>query len=156
VVIRRLPPRPEGFDPRPTGALAMALVLALAIGIWLLNGRDPGTGTDSGSAPTAIGDVATADPDSGLPYVELADLPDQAATTIDLIERGGPFRHDEDGSTFGNYEGVLPAHERGYYAEYTVETPGAAGRGARRIVAGDEGELYWTADHYASFARVRR
>jgi ribonuclease T1 len=153
VVIRRLPPRPEGFDPRPTGALAMMLVLVAVIGIWLLNGRDPGTGTDPGQQDASS---ERTDPASGLRFVDAADLPDEAATTINLIDAGGPFPYDEDGSTFGNLEGLLPDRERGYYAEYTVETPGSDDRGARRIVAGDEGELYWTADHYASFARVRR
>jgi ribonuclease T1 len=41
-------------------------------------------------------------------------------------------------------------------AEYTVPTPGSDDRGARRIVAGDEGELYWTGDHYRSFERITR
>ena len=42
----------------------------------------------------------------------------------------------------------------GYYREYTVPTPGVDHRGARRIVAGDDGEeLYWTDDHYSSFSR---
>jgi ribonuclease T1 len=37
-----------------------------------------------------------------------------------------------------------------------VPTPGSDDRGARRIVAGADGELYWTDDHYSSFARIRR
>ena len=152
--VHRVPPRPEGFDPRPTGALAVFLVLAVVVGIWLLNGRDPGTGTDPGPASDA--QAASLDPDSGLPYVKVDDLPDEAVTTIGLIDRGGPFDYDQDGSTFGNFEGLLPDQPRGYYAEYTVKTPGSADRGARRIVAGDRGELFWTADHYDSFARVRR
>ena len=44
----------------------------------------------------------------------------------------------------------------GYYREYTVPTPGSDDRGARRIVAGDGGELYWTGDHYSSFSRIVR
>ena len=35
-----------------------------------------------------------------------------------------------------------------------METPGSYDRGARRIVEGAEGELYWTDDHYASFSRI--
>jgi guanyl-specific ribonuclease Sa len=45
---------------------------------------------------------------------------------------------------------------RGYYREYTVETPGSEDRGARRIIAGSDGELYWTDDHYQSFSRILR
>jgi ribonuclease T1 len=36
-----------------------------------------------------------------------------------------------------------------------VKTPGQKGRGARRIVAGRGGELYYTDDHYRSFRRIR-
>ncbi|WP_415839444.1 ribonuclease domain-containing protein, partial [Nocardioides zeicaulis] len=78
-----------------------------------------------------------------------------AAETVDLIERGGPFPEpDHDGGVFGNREGLLPDEDDGYYREYTVPTPGSPDRGGRRIIAGDGGELYWTADHYASFARI--
>lgn len=93
---------------------------------------------------------------SGLPWVDLADLPPEAADTVGLIDAGGPYPYDEDDGTFGNFEGILPDRPRGYYREYTVETPGSNDRGARRIVAGSEGELYWTADHYQSFERIMR
>ena len=35
-------------------------------------------------------------------------------------------------------------------------TPGSTDRGARRIIAGDSGEFYWTQDHYGSFERIAR
>jgi len=56
---------------------------------------------------------------------------------------------------FGNYEGLLPKEPRGYYHEYTVETPGARNRGARRIVTGGTPPEVWyyTDDHYRSFRR---
>ena len=60
----------------------------------------------------------------------------------------------EDGSVFQNREGVLPEESRGYYHEYTVTTPGSDDRGARRIVAGACGEMYYTDDHYDSFRLV--
>jgi ribonuclease T1 len=97
------------------------------------------------------------DPASGLPVVRLADLPPEAARTVELIDAGGPFPEPEhDGGTFGNREELLPDQPYGYYREYTVPTPGAETRGARRIVAGRGGELYWTADHYSSFSVIRR
>lgn len=108
------------------------------------------------STPTEDGGGGGAD-EHGIPYVDLADLPPEAAATVELIDAGGPFPYPgKDGSTFGNFEGLLPDRERGYYAEYTVETPGLDHRGARRIIAGDGGELYWTEDHYESFERIRR
>jgi len=87
--------------------------------------------------------------------VSPGDLPAEARATLALIKAGGPFPHRQDGSTFGNRERLLPRRERGYYREYTVPTPGARDRGARRIVAGRGGEYYYTADHYRSFKRIR-
>ncbi|HWV18774.1 MAG TPA: ribonuclease domain-containing protein [Rhodocyclaceae bacterium] len=86
--------------------------------------------------------------------IALADLPAEARTTLQLIEAGGPFPFQRDGVVFGNYEKHLPLKKRGYYREYTVVTPGLKHRGPRRIVAGHEGERYYTADHYNSFRRI--
>jgi ribonuclease T1 len=74
--------------------------------------------------------------------------------TLALIEKGGPFPYRKDGSVFSNRERRLPSKPRGYYREYTVETPGAPDRGARRVVRGSNGETYYTRDHYQSFIRV--
>ena len=81
-------------------------------------------------------------------------LPQEAIETIVLIRKGGPFPYARDGVAFGNRERILPARERGWYREYTVSTPGARHRGARRIVAGRDGTLYYTDDHYRSFKRI--
>ncbi|PZU26584.1 MAG: ribonuclease [Stenotrophomonas sp.] len=80
-------------------------------------------------------------------------LPAEARATIDLIQRGGPYPHRQDGSTFGNRERQLPQRPRGYYREYTVDTPGLSHRGARRIVTGGDppDAWYYTDDHYESF-----
>jgi ribonuclease T1 len=87
--------------------------------------------------------------------VRSSELPPEARSTIALIRQGGPFPYDRDGVTFSNYEKILPARERGWYREYTVKTPGERTRGARRIVAGRDGTLYYTDDHYRSFRRIR-
>jgi ribonuclease T1 len=86
--------------------------------------------------------------------IPAAALPAEARATLELIRKGGPF---------GNREKILPAQARGYYREYTVPTPGARDRGARRIVAGAgaagdvriSGEYYYSDDHYNSFRRIR-
>ena len=83
------------------------------------------------------------------------DLPEEARQTLELIKSNGPFAHRQDGATFGNREKLLPQRARGYYREYSVKTPGARDRGARRIVAGNGGEFYYTEDHYRSFRRIR-
>ena len=87
--------------------------------------------------------------------VALAELPSDARQTVALIHRGGPFPYERDGIVFGNFERMLPPRERGYYREYTVPTPGGRSRGARRIVSGRGGELYYSDDHYKTFRRIR-
>lgn len=122
----------------------IALVLALAVGYGIKAARS------AGPAPQHS---ITAAPTSDA--VPLSALPKQAAQTVRLIETSGPFPFPHnDGTVFRNGEHVLPEQPGGYYHEYTVPTPGSAGRGARRIITGKGGEIYYTADHYASFLRV--
>jgi guanyl-specific ribonuclease Sa len=90
----------------------------------------------------------------GLPVIYVDQLPREARTTLRLIEEDGPFPYSKDGSVFQNREGILPQRPRGYYREYTVITPGENDRGARRIVGGARGEMYYTDDHYDSFSRI--
>jgi ribonuclease T1 len=86
--------------------------------------------------------------------IRTAELPPEARQALEQIKAGGPFSSPTDGRTFGNREAQLPKRERGYYREYTVATPGARDRGARRIVAGRGGEFYYTGDHYRTFKRI--
>lgn len=120
---------------RTLAALALALLLALAAGL----------------APLLAPEDAGAD---GGRTVRLADLPPEAAATLALIRRGGPFPHARDGTVFFNREKRLPEAPRGSYREYTVPTPGLNHRGARRIVAHRAGTYYYTDDHYRSFSRI--
>ena len=94
--------------------------------------------------------------------IHVADLPPEARKTLDLIHHGGPFPYRRDGLIFGNYEKRLPRQPRGYYLEYTVPTPGAMDRDARRIIMGRgatadvrKAEAYYTDDHYRTFRRIR-
>ena len=86
--------------------------------------------------------------------IDKKQLPREAVESIALIRKGGPYPHERDGAVFSNREKRLPARERGWYREYTVRTPGERTRGARRIVAGRDGTLYYTDDHYRSFKRI--
>jgi len=95
----------------------------------------------------------------GMGTVSLVELPREAQATEASIRAGGPFSHSKDGSVFGNRERQLPAETKGYYREYTVVTPGARDRGARRIVCGGRQPTapeacYYSGDHYASFHRI--
>jgi ribonuclease T1 len=87
--------------------------------------------------------------------VDVSALPREAQQTLSLVAQGGPFPYPKDGTVFGNFEKRLPVRERGYYREYTVPTPSSRDRGARRIIAGRGGELYYTDDHYRTFRRIR-
>jgi ribonuclease T1 len=90
--------------------------------------------------------------------IALAKLPREAVDTLNLIAAGGPYPYEKDGVVFGNRERLLPAHRRGYYHEYTVPTPRARNRGARRIVCGGPlkrtDNCYYSDDHYTSFNRI--
>ena len=90
---------------------------------------------------------------AGSPY---AGLPAEATETLALIQDRGPFPYRKDGSVFHNRERLLPHKPSGYYREYTVPTPGARDRGARRIVSGGDPPVvyYYTDDHYRSFRQL--
>ncbi|HYK02683.1 MAG TPA: ribonuclease domain-containing protein [Thermoanaerobaculia bacterium] len=139
--------------------ILIATVIALAIGAWWTNEDRAVQSPAPASRPAPVEPDAAPKP-SAEPEDRLAQLvPDsveraELVKTLDLIERGGPFPHKQDGSVFGNRERQLPQQPRGYYHEYTVRTPGAPNRGARRVVRGDGGELYYTRDHYRTFIRL--
>ncbi|MEU3828621.1 ribonuclease domain-containing protein [Streptomyces sp. NPDC029080] len=114
------------------------------------------SGCSSAPGGTTAPGVSTPAWARGTDTVPASRLPAEARRTLTLIDRGGPYPYAKDGVVFGNFEGHLPGHRRGYYHEYTVPTPGARDRGARRIVTGQGGEIYYTDDHYESFRAVLR
>jgi ribonuclease T1 len=107
---------------------------------------------------TTLGYAKAPNPVGGLETIQLAQLPPQGRVTYQLIQQGGPFPFDKDGTVFGNRERILPLHQRGYYREYTVKTAGAGNRGAKRIVCGGPPRApdacFYTSDHYASFRYI--
>lgn len=110
-----------------------------------------GTLTGPASAGAGFGSA----PVTGFQPIRASQLPPEARATLRLIIQGGPFPYPhQDGVTFLNRERRLPAEPGGYYREFTVFTPGAADRGARRIITGKNGERYYTPDHYRSFMIV--
>jgi ribonuclease T1 len=102
---------------------------------------------------------ARREPVAALPAIAAVDLPKEARITLARIHDNGPFPYERDGVPFGNREALLPPRPRGYYHEYTVETPGSRSRGARRIVCGGKtptlAECYYSDDHYQSFKSIR-
>jgi ribonuclease T1 len=118
-----------------TGLLACALVAAALV------------------APAPSATARTSDA-----TIAIVDLPPEARETLANVRSGPPFPYERDGVVFGNRERLLPAKARGYYREYTVRTPGARTRGARRIVCGGRptapDACWYTSDHYRSFSRI--
>ena len=129
--------------------LGIVILLAIAVAAWQHYGTVPA------AAPTAGIGASSATPHRVGPHAQQG-LPSEVADTLARIAAGGPFEHAQDGTVFGNYEGLLPHQPRGYYHEYTVETPGARTRGARRIITGGTPPdvYYYTDDHYRSFRRI--
>ena len=139
--------------------LAAALIGLLAVSGCASSAADPGTGAAGGGQQAAAqasqyADLAPAEPTTDLKSMTVAQLPPQGIETLELIASGGPFPYDKDGATFSNREGILPQQPQGFYAEYTVVTPGESDRGARRIIGGDDGSRFYTSDHYSSFREV--
>jgi ribonuclease T1 len=141
------------------GLLALLLVLA---GIAYL--IQPAAGAPAAGAAAQVAECAVRADDvpgaaeSKLPVRPLCALPAEAARTWELIAAGGPFPYERDGIVFNNRERLLPKHPSGWYHEYTVPTPGADDRGARRLITGGTRgpgqQVYYSDDHYESFAVV--
>ena len=124
---------------RVAAALSALVLLFAGCG----SGDEPRGLTGEPTAAESRGDAPAAATEEGRAIGE----------TLAAIE-AGELPYEEDGQTFQNREGLLPAAPLGYYREYTVETPGSSDRGARRLVIGAGGETYYTNDHYGSFERI--
>lgn len=133
------------MNKRALRMLVMLVLVAIVGGYQYLHGS--GAETQPHDQPSAQLDS------SRLPDF----LPPEAGDTLERIATDGPFRHEQDGGVFGNHEHRLPEKPRGYYHEYTVETPNADDRGARRIITGGQPPTvyYYTDDHYHSFRKFK-
>lgn len=134
-------------------------LLALLVACHPADGQQKNTSTQP-NPPAQVQQQSATDPVSGLRWMTVSELPREGQQIYVLIGQGGPFRYSKDGAIFGNREHILPAKARNYYREYTVKTPGASDRGARRIICGGQpetsrAECYYTADHYSTFRRIR-
>lgn len=142
----------------------MVLGVAVVLGyvVWTLAKNAPTTtsqaaATSARTSPTTTQPAQGIDPETKLPWIDVADLPSQGRQVLALIDKGGPYPYSQDGGTFSNAEKLLPLKAKGFYTEYTVRLPGSSDRGPVRIIMGGKGQWYfWTDDHYASFSRIRR
>ncbi|MBS2536841.1 ribonuclease N [Catenulispora sp. NF23] len=133
----------------------LMLLLAALVALVALAGCGSGGDSGSGSGSSGKSTTSVAKP-AGMASIAESALPAEARDVIKRIDDGGTFQYRQDGVTFQNRERRLPSEPSGYYREYTVATPGAADRGARRLILGRKSELYYTPDHYRSFMWVLR
>lgn len=153
---RRLGVEPDGGRLKPSRVPAwfVAVVVLVAVG-WFLAGAPTGLGSDATTTVEgATTSAAVESRFSTLDVITVEELPVEARTTLALIAEGGPYPFARDDAVFQNRERLLPIRDTGHYREYTVITPGEDDRGARRIVAGADGERYYTSDHYSSFSEI--
>jgi ribonuclease T1 len=135
----------------------IVVLVGAFIGVDKVNGSDSPSDNGAVSTGSSSGGSRSGGSSSSSGWIDASSLPPEAQTVLKEIDHGGPYEYPgKDGSVFGNYEGILPQESSGYYHEYTVDTPGASTRGTRRIITGEGGEFYWTADHYETFQRIRR
>lgn len=117
--------------------------------------------TNSGSSETAIPEDGsyTSKEDVALYLHTYGHLPDNFITKKEaqaLGWEGGSLEPYAPGmciggSSFGNFEGLLPEADGRSYQECDIDTLGADSRGAKRLVYSNDGLIYYTDDHYESF-----
>ena len=118
----------------------------------------PGVGNLGVQAAQVVAEAGVVAKVVAADLIALSDLPVQGQKTYRLILQGGPFPYIKDAMVFGNRERLLPMRPRGYYREYTVQTPESRDRGTKRIICGGPATApetcFYTTDHYASFRKI--
>lgn len=147
--------------------LRTLLIIVAALAIYFFGDQlgltNQNTSTTQSSPTASVPETTPANTSLIIQDVQIYDLNGKLAYQGDMdlapvfarIQRGEYDPHDNDGSVFGNYEGLLPKKPRGYYREYVVRTPGMRSVGPQRLILGENGEAYYTPDHYESFIQVR-
>jgi guanyl-specific ribonuclease Sa len=109
--------------------------------------------TPPDSHPAAQASRSLGDPALDAQVALVIDSMDRTGRPPDGVAQGG--RKGGRRGTFQNAEGRLPTQPPGYYTESDVWPRAASGRGTHRLIFGRGGEVYYTADHYRTFVRVR-
>jgi ribonuclease T1 len=139
------------------------VLLILAIAFLSLQFLGPDSWLAPEPSPPVAEQAAPAQEDLLVRDVEVRDLDGRIAWRGDVdlapvlarIAAGERDPHRNDGGVFQNREGLLPARPSGYYREYVIRTPGIPHAGPQRLVIGQDGDVYYTHDHYRSFRRIR-
>lgn len=143
--------------------LALLLIVVMAIGT--LTGcvpSDSGSGSASSTAAIAEDGSYTSKEDVALYLHTYGHLPDNYMTKDEARALGWQSKGTLDevapgksigGDYFGNYEGILPDEPGREYHECDIDYV-SGNRNAKRIVYSNDGNIYYTEDHYNTFEHL--
>ena len=107
-------------------------------------------------------ELPVTDPQQIVNYLSIyGELPENFITKREAKDLGWDSRYNYvgdvapgmsiGGDRFGNYEGQLPKGERYYEADVNYD---GGYRGEERIIYTEDGDIWYTSDHYESFERL--
>lgn len=142
----------------------LALLLTLVLSLGMFTACVPTDSASSGDSQPAIaedGSYTSKDevalyihtyghlPENYITKDEAYDLGWQSEGTLDEVAPGKSI----GGDYFGNYEGILPDKPGRDYHECDIDYV-SGNRNAKRIVYSNDGNIYYTEDHYNSFEHL--
>ena len=142
----------------------LALLLTLVLSLGMFTAYAPTDSASSGDSQPAIaedGSYTSKDevalyihsyghlPENYITKDEAYDLGWKSEGTLDEVAPGMSI----GGDYYGNYEGVLPDEPGREYHECDIDYE-SGNRNGKRIVYSNDGNIYYTEDHYNSFEHL--
>lgn len=142
----------------------LALLLTLVLSLGMFTACAPTDSASSGDSQPAIAENGSYTskeevalyihtyghlPENYITKDEAYDLGWQSEGTLDEVAPGKSI----GGDYYGNYEGVLPDEPGREYHECDIDYV-SGNRNAKRIVYSNDGNIYYTEDHYNSFEHL--
>lgn len=142
----------------------LALLLTLVLSLGMFTACAPTDTASSGDSQPAIAENGSYTskeevalyihtyghlPENYITKDEAYDLGWQSEGTLDEVAPGKSI----GGDYFGNYEGILPDKPGRDYHECDIDYV-SGNRNAKRIVYSNDGNIYYTEDHYNSFEHL--
>ena len=144
--------------------IILALLLTLVLSLGMFTACAPTDSASSGDSQPAIaedGSYTSKDevalyihtyghlPENYITKDEAYDLGWKSEGTLDEVAPGMSI----GGDYYGNYEGVLPDEPGREYHECDIDYE-SGNRNGKRIVYSNDGNIYYTEDHYNSFEHL--